>query len=499
MRKIIFFILIATQGLWAQSIHNLPHSTPEAEGVSSAQIVKFLNAMSSGTHEMHSFIMLRHGKVIAQTWWSPYDSALQHTEYSVSKTFTSTAIGFAVQEKILSVDDRVVHFFPDKLPTEVSNKLYNLKIRHLLSMSVGHQEDPTFRISLQEDDWAKAFLATPLTYEPGEKFVYNSMATYMLAAIVERATGKKLLDYLTPRLLTPLGIRQADWESDPMGTTVGGWGLRVKTMDLAKLGQLYLMNGKWGEKQVLSPDWVAEASRAHIYQDYGDKKFLRDSSDWHQGYGYQMWRSRHGYRADGAFGQYILILPGEDVVIAINSETSDMQAELNMIWKYLLPAIDASGDKPVAIPLYKAHRAPTGGKSALEKSLAGKKMIFDANDKRMESVRIMFNKDKCTLTLQEGGQQYELVFGKNNWLNGETTRKGPYLIPARNNRAGMRFRVAGSYRWANAKTLELTLKYLEGTHTEVFRMEVDKDQVKMNIKESIRSEGVNINGRLTER
>jgi CubicO group peptidase (beta-lactamase class C family) len=283
-------------------------------------------------------MILRHGKVVAEGWWSPYRPDLKHTMYSVSKSWTATAIGLAVAEKKLTVEDKVISFFPEYAPSDPGPRLANLKVKHLLSMTAGQRPDPTGEVG-RHDNWVQAFFNVPVLDEPGTRFLYNSAATYMLSAIVQKVTGQKTLDYLKPRLLDPLGITGADSEVDPSGIHTGGWGLRFKTEDMAKLGQLFLQKGLWKGRQVLPASWVEEATSVKIMQDPSAPQPQRDSSDWLQGYCYQMWRSRHNsYRADGAYGQYILVLPDADVVIAITSETHDMQDELNLVWKHLLPA-----------------------------------------------------------------------------------------------------------------------------------------------------------------
>ena len=204
---------------------DLPRSTPEAEGVDSRGIIEFLKAADSSKHEFHSIMVLRHGRVITEGWWSPYSPELKHTLYSTSKSFTSTAVGFAVTEKRLKVTDKVISFFPEYLPDTVSKNLSSMEVKDLLSMSAGQDPDPTFLIPPSENDWVRAFLSRPVVNVPGTKFLYNSMATYMLSAIVQKVTGEKILDYLTPRLFTPLGISGMDWETDPKGINTGGWGI----------------------------------------------------------------------------------------------------------------------------------------------------------------------------------------------------------------------------------------------------------------------------------
>src|SRR6478609_4466769 len=258
-------LLLLTVQLFAQQV-SLPRSTPEAEGVSSEGIIQFLDAAAKSKHEFHSIMIIRHGKVITEGWWNPYRPDLKHTMYSVSKSFTATAVGFAVTEKKLSLEDKVISFFPEETPTQLSPYLAALKVKHLLTMTAGQAPDPTGPVAVSQN-WVKTFLNTPILDEPGSKFLYNSVATYMLSAIVQKVTGQKVIDYLQPRLFQPLGITGIDWETDPKGNNTGGWGLRLKTEDMAKFGQLFLQKGMWNGKQILPASWVEQASTKKIDQD----------------------------------------------------------------------------------------------------------------------------------------------------------------------------------------------------------------------------------------
>lgn len=320
----------------------LPRSTPEAERVNPEGISNYLKAVKESGQDLHSVMIVRHGKVVAEQWFGDNAASKNHVLHSVSKTFTATAIGFCVAENRLKVTDKVISFFPNDLPATVSPYLAVLQIRDLLTMSVGHDVDPTGKIRAQEGSWEKMFLALPIEHKPGTKFVYNSLATYMLSAIVQKVTGEKVIDYLYPRLFRPLGITGIEWSSSPTGINTGGWGLNIKTEDMAKMGQFMLQKGKWNGKQVLPEAWFDEATTAHITQPpvwfpaNGNAK----ESDWVQGYGYQIWRCRHNaFRADGANGQFIIVLPEKDAVVVTTANITDMQAEINLIWNYLLPAM----------------------------------------------------------------------------------------------------------------------------------------------------------------
>lgn len=319
----------------------LPRSNPLQEQFDASAVDKYLEAVARNNHDLHSLMIVRHGKVIAGYWDEGFSAYSNHVLHSVSKTFTSTAIGFAVAENRLRVTDKVISFFPDILPDTVSEWLAALEIRDLLTMTSGFDIKASDGIRNQLGSWEKLCLSVPITSKPGEKFIYNSMNTYMLSAILKKVTGQNLTSYLYPRLLRPLGIAGVEWEKNPEGIEKGGWGLHAKTEDLAKLGLFYLQKGQWEGKQLLPESWFGEATTASHRQapQWVIPGTKPKDSDWMQGYGYQLWRCRHNaYRADGAYGQFIIIIPEKDAVIVTTANIAAMQDEINLIWEYLLPA-----------------------------------------------------------------------------------------------------------------------------------------------------------------
>ncbi|MGB7345131.1 MAG: serine hydrolase [Pirellulaceae bacterium] len=335
MKTIPLFILmiafVLTESLMAQT-PALPRSTPEAQGVSSTAIRDFIETADQEVKSMHSFMLVRHGHVVAEAWWAPESAEKPHILWSLSKSFTSTAVGLAVSDGKLSVDDLVLKFFPDEAPADPSGNLKAMRVRDLLTMNTGHQDEINWR---EAEHWAKAFLAQPVPHKPGTHFRYNTPATYMLSAIVQKVTGETVLEYLRPRLFQPLGIADPKWETSPQGISIGGYGLYLRTEDIAKFGQLYLQQGKWNGKQLLPESWVEQATSKQVSNGSDPSK------DWDQGYGFQFWRCRHGaYRGDGKDGQFCIVLPEQDAVIAITANTGNMQAELNVVWDKLLPAFN---------------------------------------------------------------------------------------------------------------------------------------------------------------
>lgn len=401
----------------------LPSSTPEAQGIPSTAIHAFVDAVEAEIDRFHSFILLRHGQMIASAWWPPYAPDLPHMLFSLSKSFASTAVGLAVSEGRLTVDDLVLSFFPEDAPAEVNEHLAAMKVRHLLSMSTGHDVDATDGATSDPDgNWARGFLAQPVMHKPGTKFVYNSAATYMLSAIVQKLTGMTLLDYLTPRLFEPLGIEGATWQSCPRGINVGGWGLAIKTQDIAAFGQLYLDKGQWQGKQVIPAAWVEEATSSHVSNGANPER------DWEQGYGYQFWRCRHNaYRGDGAFGQYCIVMPDQDAVLAITSGVPDMQVVLNLVWKHLLPAMqdaplreNGKAHKSLEKRLKALEICPPQGEttSPLAAQLSGKTYRFNKNKQGIRSLTCDFGRKGAVLTLQTDLGEDRIEVGANDWKPG---------------------------------------------------------------------------------
>ena len=475
----------------------LPRSRPEAEGVSSAGLLAFLDAIQSSKHEMHSFMLVRHGRVVAEGWWSPYGPQSNHTLYSLSKSFTSTAVGFAVAEGKLRVNDRVVSFFPKDLPENVNEHLAALRVKDLLTMTVGNAKEPT-RSMVDQDNWVKTFLAWSIENPPGTQFLYNSAATYMLSAIVQQVTGQKILDYLGPRLFQPLGIQGATWETCPRGINAGGWGLSIQTEGLAKFGQLYLQKGAWHDRQILPAQWVKEATTFKIQQPAPPKPNRpNDQNDWLRGYCYQFWRCRHNaFRGDGAFGQLMIVMPGQDAVLAITAETSDMQGELDLVWEHLLPAM-----KPMPLPRDPHSEAqlperlcslvlttPQGQPSSpAESRISGRVFKLDNNELGIESALFGFGGDECIFKMKDRETEYSIECGIGRWRRGETSLPGtpPRLISGGAPPRGTKSKLAASGTWADPKTFVMVFRYYETAHHDRVTCRFDDSQVQITFINSM--------------
>lgn len=338
-------LMAATVALAARAFALMEPATPESQGVPSQAVLDWIDACErtfngGDSGLVHGFVIVRHGKTIAEGSWKPFDTLNRpHELWSHSKSFTSTAIGFLVDEGRIDLDERLVDIFTNDLPDMVSANLAQLRVRDCLTMNAGKRDHV-----LRETDgpWARHFLRQPFERQPGTGFRYDSDATFMLAAIVERRSGMSLLDYLNEKLFSKIGIRGVTTGVSPEGIACGGWGMKMTTRSLARFGQFYLQRGRWNGEQLLSSDWVDLASARQTWSGgiAIQSQTIGSGSDWQQGYGFQFWRCRYGaYRADGASGQLTVVLPEADAVVSVHAGLRDMQAELNLIWDILLPAM----------------------------------------------------------------------------------------------------------------------------------------------------------------
>jgi CubicO group peptidase (beta-lactamase class C family) len=452
---------------------DLPRSTPEAQGVSSRGVLAFVEAADQKIDSLHSVMIVRHGHVVAAGWWAPYAAETPHMLFSLSKSFTSTAVGLAAAEGKLSVDDPVLKFFPDEAPADPGNNLKAMRLSDLLRMSTGHQTEPPRKPT---ESWAKTFLAHPVPFKPGTHFLYNTSGTYMLSAAVQKATGQTVLDYLKPRLFDPLGIENPTWEKSPQGVSTGGYGLSVRTEDIAKFGQLYLQKGQWNGKQLVPAAWVAGATARQTSNGSNPK------SDWDQGYGYQFWRCRHGaYRGDGAFGQYCVVLPEQDAVIAITAGVRDLQAVLDLVWDKLLPAFGPSalpsdeetGKKLAATLKGLSLRVPEEKGTAAK--VAGKTFAFPANDRGVESVAVEPGADGAvTLVTRVAGAERRIECGQGAWKKGRAAWGRQPEQPA-----------AAAGAWTAGDTFTAKVCFVETPFVTTVRLKFTGDEVRLESESNV--------------
>ncbi len=454
-------------------------ATPESLGISSQAILDFIEAVEKERKDdLHSFMLIRHGQVAAQGWWNPYNPDSPHMLFSLSKSFTSTAIGIAQAEGLLNINDPVISFFPNDAPKDPSQNLKAMRIRDLLKMNTGHNDDATGRMRNDTVSWVKGFFSLTVEHKPGTHFVYNSAATFMLSAIIQKVSGKPMLEYLTPRLFEPLGIKNPTWENSPEGINTGGWGLKIRTKDIANLGQLYLQKGMWNGKQLLPSAWVEEATSMQT------SNGSNPNSDWEQGYGYQFWRCRHNlYRGDGAFGQYCIVFPEHDAVLAITSGTSDMGAIMNLIWDKLLPALqenpiaenkDAFATLQNKLSSLALSTIKGSATSSLVKSISGKSYTMQANEEGITNMVFNLKAKEPSITFSKGGNSFTIPFGDDMF------KKGSYLVPV----AGAT-PAASSGAWISSNTLEVRTYLYETPFYFTYTITFEKNDVtilqKMNV------------------
>jgi CubicO group peptidase (beta-lactamase class C family) len=434
MNKLIVMSLLACTGVSLSAENSslaLPRSTPEAQGISASAILAFVEAANEPTNVMQSFMLVRHGQVVAEGWWSPYGAEIPHKMFSLSKSFTSTAVGLAMAEGKLSLDDPVLSFFPEDAPPQPGANLKAMRVRDLLIMSSGqnaanvaHLDDVIKNSIHSQEKITRAFFAAPVECKPGTLFVYNSPGSYMLSAIVQKVTGKTVFDYLRPRLFEPLGIENPTWETSPQGISLGALGLNIRTEDIARFGQLYLQKGEWNGKQLVPVSWV-ETATARQTSNGSDP-----ASDWDQGYGYQFWRCRHGaYRGDGAFGQFCVVMPEQDAVIAITGGTKNLQAILNLVWDKLLPAMqttplpaDAESDQKLERTLagLTLHQPQGSATAAMAAQVSGRTYLFPTNAQNIDAVTFDFKGQDATLVVRSLGREHRIACGSGVWKKGRT-------------------------------------------------------------------------------
>lgn len=470
--------------------------SPEQEGISSAAIEKFIDALEESGTEMHGLMILRHKKVIAEGWWAPFSPGTIHGLQSLSKTYSATAVGIAVGEGLVKLEDYVADLFPEYLPEHPSEYLKKITVRDVLRMGNGMTEMP----SMGDREWIRSYFATPVVYEPGTAFFYNSIGSSMLCAIVTKVTHMGVMEYLKPRLFDIIGIDASNvrWLRHPDGVENGGGGFFATTEDNARLAQLYLNRGMWEGKRVLSEDWVRQATsmQLHSYEDPG-------IPDCKLGYGFQMWmcRPQHGvYRFDGAYGQYAIVFPELDAIVSIN-ETATLgagaQKTLDLVWDVLMPAFgeplpeDKAGaarlqkrlsclslPKPVFHPFSPLQSAVDHVNYKLDGTRASLLppiylQMTGLETPRAESFRLDFLPGKCILTWQEGNGQMTLGLGLDGRarLTEDVTDR---VIPTK---------VFGNGFWKSESEFVAELRYVESCFQKKITFAFDRDKVCVTVDE----------------
>ena len=442
--------------------------------VSKKALQTFFDKFQPEKNEIHTLQVWDHDSMVLRIAPAPYHADDKREIYSLSKSFCSTAIGFLCDEGKLSVEDRIVDLFPDKLPQTVSENLSKMRVKHVLSMNTGHTGCVMNKM-IHSDDAPKAFLAQEVVYEPGTHFAYNTGATCLLSCIVEKLSGMKLLDFLTWKLFLPLGISDVRWNRVPSGQNEGGCGIHVSSDDIVKLGLLYLHGGVWNGKRLLSEKWVKEATSP-----ISDNS-CNGTPDWCAGYGYQFWCNyREGFRGDGAYGQLCVVLPERQIVIAVQTELGDMQAELDALMELMYHLYDEDETKELILPVY----APIGS-ARKTAGLEGNFFRLEENPMGWTGVYFVYDESAAEMraVMSNGVDQYPIVAGNGHFAESMivTPKLKPKLVDLMSTPDLERCRMAASYTAEEGK-LTYAVRFLNCPHRSVFTFALEEDTLRIHFE-----------------
>ena len=380
-----------------------------AEDVSLSSVVKYIDQCREQGVDIHAFELYEENQLKVR--FAPYPYSCQDSPqiYSLSKSFTATAIGMLCDEGRLCVEDRIVDIFPDKLPETVSDHLKEMKIKHVLSMNTGHSCCVMNQMNGAGDS-VKAFLAQPVPNKPGTSFVYNTGATSLLASVVEKVTGKSHFDFVSERIFEPLDIVNVYWDQNKDGTSEGGTGLHISCDDVAKFGLLYLNGGVWNGQRLLSEEWVKTASAAH------SDNSMNGTPDWSSGYGYQFWKNaKWGYRGDGAMGQLCLILPEKQIVAVQFAFLYQMQPEMDLLCELIENLHADTGEQPDVSKAMAGYYVPFKSNGIAANHL-GKTYFCDKNPADITSFTFTEENEKLVFTFSNGREKQKIVCGNGEFV-----------------------------------------------------------------------------------
>jgi len=440
-----------------------------APGVSVHAVNEYYRKTREAREEIQALQIWQGNRCLLRLAPYPYSCTDRREVYSLSKTFCSTAIGCAVDEGLLSVDDRIVDLFPDKLPGFISENLSKMKVRHVLSMSTGHAACVMPKM-FAADDAARAFLAQEVPYEPGTHFAYNTGASCLLSAIIERVTGESAFDYLNRKVLYPIGIRDARWNICAEGINEGGIGMQVTIDDISRLGRLYLNRGVWEGKRLLSEEWIKEASSFH------SDNSSNGTPDWQSGYGYQIWvNAREGYRGDGASGQLMIVCPERNITIAVQGLVPNMQEEMDLLWEFMNHLFDPDKEEALKLPDY----TPAENASA---AVPGENEWYrlDSNIWGWTSLHLTREEDLLTLDFSNGKELIRFTAGAGKYAFSEYTAawRKPKITTLMDAHIPETMRTAAYYTLENG-VCRIISRCLSDPHTEQITVKADGDNIEI--------------------
>jgi len=486
-------------------VGELPRSTPQQEGVDSNLINRFCQVISSLPDvDLHHLMILRYGKVIGEMHAAPYKASDLHVLYSASKTVTGLAIGIAIDDGLLSVDDKVSKFLRDKMPPVLSPALDSLTVRHLLMMAAGRDQD--FSIFEGDKDWLSTWFKG-LFAAVGKEYKYDSMCTHALATIVTRLTGKPMQEFVKERIFDPLHITEADWELAPDGVEAAGWGLRLQAESQAKLGLLMLYGGKWNGQQLVSEQWVHDMTQCHLGTKKSGKrklsvwqrilKFMRtvwhtvrswftgyNVDDYFLGYGYQtkaiIQPRAQAFFAAGYGGQLIHVVPKLDLVLVINGRASDYGDEVNAIYDYLVePMVSGEDVVPTPAPDSLKVEMPLGNPThPLEQQLFSQSIVLEENLMRLNSIEVRPMGDDRVFTMYDYRGPLRAIAACGQWRFTTSDERPIYIMESREQLVGTKrpFTSIAAYAW-QGDTLAMRLDWLDGGDNRRLKMTFDGDDV----------------------
>lgn len=378
----------------------------------------FFDSLKKDNH-IHAISIYKNGEKKLEFAPFPYSLFHKREIYSLSKSFTSAAIGAAWDEGLINLDERLIDIFPDKLPNKISPNLEQMTVRHCLIMNTGH-ESCVMKKMYDSPDPAKAFLSCEVKYTPGTHFLYNTGASCMLAAILEKKTGRKLYDYASQKILEPLGITKSRWTECAGNVNEGGIGLHISCADITKFGLMLANRGISGNKRILSQEWIEAAGAVQT-----DNTINGDSGtgNWTSGYGFQFWRTaRDGYRGDGLKGQLCMIMPKNNAVVSIVACTRNMEEEIADTVTLVENLIGKSNEE-INIPDY----PPLFMKDKTLPEYIGKTIIADKNPLKITSLHIDKTDSGIAATIYNGSTRQVLYAGNGIWE--ESYLRMPAAVP----------------------------------------------------------------------
>lgn len=452
----------------------LTRRSPADANVDPRTVLNFIDDVFAHSLDLHSFMLYRHGNVVAEGWAWPYASYRPHIMHSLTKSVNVSAVGLAMEAGHFALDDKVISFFDEELPDDINEHLATMTIEDLLTMRAGHAESVSGSVFRPiKTSWVVEFFKIPVVKAPGNEFLYSSALSFMLSAIVSKTTGEAVRDYLEPRLLAPLGISGIEWGASPNGISSGGNGLTWKTADSLKLGILHLNRGRWDDRQILPANWVTEATRLQVPGSY---------------YGYQWWVNEEvgAYYAEGAFGQFSIVFPEHDAVLAITAGIPRGAPFEQLIFKHFpaafkdpafVPSVASASALENRIDNWRLLPEARHTTSSTVARVSGRTYDIEPNDDNVTSVRLEFTGDEVAYRLSDHRGDHVVRVGLADWIESETGITGNKL---HHQYQEDDMRVVAHGRWWDEYTFEMTWQFVETAWVDRVVLRFHDDQISID-------------------